>query len=109
MATMYLARDLKHEREVALKVLREGLPASMGVARFLREIKIAAQLQHPHILPLLDSDRNRTAADRDIVRAAALWRHALRRWSHPGAQFGHPVVDHLHARLVPVLAQHHEP
>ena len=55
MATVYLARDLKHEREVALKVLREDLSASIGAARFLREIKIAAQLQHPHILPLLDS------------------------------------------------------
>jgi tRNA A-37 threonylcarbamoyl transferase component Bud32 len=55
MATVYLARDLRHEREVAIKVLREDLSASLGSGRFLREIKIAAQLQHPHILPLLDS------------------------------------------------------
>jgi tRNA A-37 threonylcarbamoyl transferase component Bud32 len=55
MATVYLAQDLKHEREVAIKVLREDLSASLGAGRFLREIKIAAQLQHPHILPLLDS------------------------------------------------------
>jgi serine/threonine-protein kinase len=55
MATVYLAHDLKHEREVAIKVLREDLSASLGAGRFLREIKIAAQLQHPHILPLLDS------------------------------------------------------
>ncbi len=55
MATVYLARDLKHDREVAIKVLREDLSASLGAGRFLREIKIAAQLQHPHILPLLDS------------------------------------------------------
>ena len=55
MATVYLARDLKHDREVAIKVLREDLAASMGPARFLREIQIAAQLQHPNILPLLDS------------------------------------------------------
>ncbi|MES1259792.1 MAG: protein kinase, partial [Gemmatimonadota bacterium] len=55
MATVYLAQDLKHEREVAIKVLREDLSASLGSGRFLREIKIAAQLQHPHILPLLDS------------------------------------------------------
>ncbi len=55
MATVYLARDLKHDREVAIKVLREELSASLGSGRFLREIKIAAQLQHPHILPLLDS------------------------------------------------------
>src|SRR6476661_8915889 len=55
MATVYLAHDLKHEREVAIKVLREDLSASLGSGRFLREIRIAAQLQHPNILPLLDS------------------------------------------------------
>jgi serine/threonine-protein kinase len=55
MATVYLARDLRHERQVALKVLRPELAASMGPERFLREIKLAAQLQHPHILPLHDS------------------------------------------------------
>ena len=55
MATVYLAHDIKHEREVAIKVLREDLSVSLGAGRFLREIKIAAGLQHPHILPLLDS------------------------------------------------------
>ncbi len=55
MATVYLARDLKHEREVAIKVLRPDLAAAVGSERFLREIKITAQLNHPHILPLLDS------------------------------------------------------
>ena len=55
MATVYLAEDLRHHRKVAIKVLREDLAASMGSARFLREIEIAAQLQHPNILPLLDS------------------------------------------------------
>jgi serine/threonine-protein kinase len=55
MATVYLARDLRHERLVALKVLRPELAASLGPERFLREIKLAAQLQHPHILPLHDS------------------------------------------------------
>lgn len=55
MATVYLAEDLKHNRKVAIKVLREDLAASMGAPRFLREIQIAAQLQHPNILPLLDS------------------------------------------------------
>lgn len=55
MATVYLARDLKHERRVAVKVLRPELAASIGVDRFLREIKIAANLNHPHILPLHDS------------------------------------------------------
>ena len=55
MATVYLAEDLKHERHVALKVLMPELTASVGAARFLREIRIAAQLQHPNILPLIDS------------------------------------------------------
>jgi tRNA A-37 threonylcarbamoyl transferase component Bud32 len=55
MATVYLAEDLRHSRKVAIKVLREDLAASLGSGRFLREIQIAAQLQHPNILPLLDS------------------------------------------------------
>ncbi len=55
MATVYLARDLKHKRPVAVKVLRSDLAASMGPERFQREIEFAAQLQHPHILTVLDS------------------------------------------------------
>src|ERR1700758_4775042 len=55
MATVYLALDLKHHRRVAIKVLTPELAATLGPARFLREIEIAAQLQHPHILPLHDS------------------------------------------------------
>jgi serine/threonine-protein kinase len=55
MATLYLARDLKHQRAVVVKVLKPKLPAAVGPARFLREIRITAQLNHPHILPLLDS------------------------------------------------------
>ena len=55
MATVYLATDVKHSRKVAVKVLRPELAATLGPTRFLREIEIAAQLQHPHILPLLDS------------------------------------------------------
>jgi serine/threonine-protein kinase len=55
MATVYLARDLRHERQVAVKVLRPDLAVTLGPERFHREIKIAARLQHPHILPLLDS------------------------------------------------------
>jgi serine/threonine protein kinase/Tol biopolymer transport system component len=55
MATVYLARDLKHDRAVALKVLRAELSAILGAERFLREIRLTAGLQHPHILPLLDS------------------------------------------------------
>src|SRR3954463_7531403 len=55
MATVYLARDLKHDRLVAVKVLRPDLAAVLGGERFLREIRLTAQLQHPHILNLLDS------------------------------------------------------
>jgi len=55
MATVYLAHDLKHEREVALKVLRLELAAVLGPERFLAEIKITARLDHPHILTLIDS------------------------------------------------------
>jgi TolB-like protein len=55
MATVYLATDLKHERAVAVKVLKPELAAVLGADRFLREIKTTAQLTHPHILPLLDS------------------------------------------------------
>jgi TolB-like protein/tRNA A-37 threonylcarbamoyl transferase component Bud32 len=55
MATVYLAQDLKHHRRVAVKVLRPELAATLGPERFLREIEIAAQLHHPHILPLYDS------------------------------------------------------
>ena len=55
MATVYLAHDLKHDRDVALKVLRPELSAVMGAERFLAEIRTTAQLRHPHILPLFDS------------------------------------------------------
>ncbi len=55
MATVYLAQDLKHEREVAVKVLDPDLAQTLGAERFLREIKTAANLTHPHILPLHDS------------------------------------------------------
>ena len=55
MASVYLARDLRHDRPVALKVLRPELASALGPERFLREIRLTANLQHPHILPLLDS------------------------------------------------------
>ncbi len=55
MATVYLAHDLKHDRDVAIKVLHPDLGAAPGADRFLSEIKTTAKLQHPHILPLLDS------------------------------------------------------
>ena len=55
MATVYLAHDLKHERDVAIKVMKADLAESVGRERFLREIQLAARLSHPHILPLHDS------------------------------------------------------
>jgi TolB-like protein/tetratricopeptide (TPR) repeat protein/tRNA A-37 threonylcarbamoyl transferase component Bud32 len=55
MATVYLAEDTKHRRKVAVKVMRPELAATLGAERFLREVEIAAQLSHPHILPVHDS------------------------------------------------------
>jgi serine/threonine-protein kinase len=55
MATVYLATDMKHRRPVAVKVMRPELAATLGAERFLREVEIAAQLSHPHILPVHDS------------------------------------------------------
>ncbi len=60
MATVYLARDLKHDREVALKVLRPELAAVLGADRFLNEVRITARLDHPHILTLIDSGESDT-------------------------------------------------
>jgi len=54
MATIYLAQDLRHDRQVALKVLKPELAAVIGAERFLHEIKTTANQQHPHILPLFD-------------------------------------------------------
>src|SRR5262245_19944662 len=55
MATVYLARDLRHERLVALKVMKSEIVASVGADRFVKEIRTTAGLKHPHILPLFDS------------------------------------------------------
>jgi eukaryotic-like serine/threonine-protein kinase len=58
MATVYLASDLRHDRHVALKVLKPELAAVVGAERFLAEIRTTANLQHPHILPLFDSGQS---------------------------------------------------
>ena len=55
MATVYVAHDLRHDRQVALKVLKPELAAALGAQRFLKEIQVTANLQHAHILPLYDS------------------------------------------------------
>ncbi len=70
MAIVYRAHDLRHDRPVALKVLRPELAASLGAERFVREIRFAAQLQHPHILPVLDSGE---VPAEPGVAGAALW------------------------------------
>jgi hypothetical protein len=68
MATVYLAQDLKHDRKVALKVLKPELAAVLGAERFVVEIKTTAALQHPHILPLFDSGRAVVPPLRDAER-----------------------------------------
>ena len=55
MATVYLARDVRHDRKVAIKILHPELAAVLGPERFVTEMKVTANLQHPHILPLFDS------------------------------------------------------
>ena len=55
MATVYLAEDVKHNRHVAIKLMKQALVAAIGQDRFLREIEIAARLNHPHVVPLFDS------------------------------------------------------
>ncbi len=62
MATVWLAHDLKHDRQVAIKVLKPELAAVLGAERFVQEIKTTAALSHPHILPLFDSGLRRRAA-----------------------------------------------
>src|SRR6185312_1975674 len=63
MATVYLAHDLRHDRDVAIKVLHPDLGAALGSDRFLTEIRTTARLQHPHILPLLDSGATEDRGD----------------------------------------------
>ncbi len=67
MATVWLAQDLKHDRPVALKVLLPELAASLGAERFLREIHTAGRLQHPHILPVLDSGHTPTPGGPELL------------------------------------------
>ena len=76
MATVWLARDLRYDRLVALKVLRPELAVSLGAERFLREIMLAARLQHPHIVSVYDSGEIQTARPRG---ADPLVHHAVHR------------------------------
>src|SRR4029078_815569 len=76
MATVYVARDLRHHRQVALKVLKPALAAVLGAQRFLNEIEVTANLQHPHILGLYDSG---TANGSPFYLMPLAQRQALRR------------------------------
>jgi serine/threonine-protein kinase len=67
MATVYSAHDLKHNRSVAIKVLRPELAVALGTERFLREIQVAARLRHPHIIPLFDSGQIPATGDHAAV------------------------------------------
>src|SRR5206468_11601190 len=71
MAVVYLARDKKHDRSVAIKILHPEIVAGMGADRFLLEIRILARLQHPHILALLDSGATDEAPPRPAARPGA--------------------------------------
>ncbi|MEP6495357.1 MAG: protein kinase [bacterium] len=104
MATVYLADDLRHARKVAVKVLREDLSASIGAARFQQEIDIAARLQHPHILPLLDSGQ----ADRLLyyVMPFVEGRSLRERLNRDGALPAHDAVRIL-TGVVDALAYAH--
>ena len=81
MGTVYLALDRKHGRRVAIKVLPPDLASALGPERFLREIRIAAQLNHPHILPLHDSGAGRRMSSTTSCRT---WTGIAPRSAHAG-------------------------
>ncbi len=74
MATVYLAHDERHDRDIAIKVLHPDLGAAFGAERFLAEIKTTAKLQHPHVLPLLDSPRGEALMATAVARRAEMAR-----------------------------------
>ena len=77
MATVYLTADLRHDRKIAIKVLKPELAAVLGAERFVQEIKTTAALSHPHILPLFDSGE---AAGFLYYVAHSLARRTLAQW-----------------------------
>jgi eukaryotic-like serine/threonine-protein kinase len=80
MATVYLAHDLRHDRDVAIKVLKPELAAAIGAERFLREIRVAASLHHPNIVPLYDSGEADGRSRRgSTTRIAMAWSTATSR------------------------------
>jgi hypothetical protein len=78
MGIVFEARDLKHDRHVAIKILRPEIATSLGTDRFLREIRIEAGLNHPHILPVYDSGEAAASQTAAVTAAAASWAPAPR-------------------------------
>jgi eukaryotic-like serine/threonine-protein kinase len=104
MATVYLAHDLKHDRHVALKVLRPELITVIGDERFLREVRLTAGLAHPHILPVLDSG---DAAGRLWYTAPYIPGGSLRDRLDHEAQLGIPEALRIAEQVAGALAHAH--
>jgi len=105
MATVYLARELRHRRPVALKVLRESVGAELGAERFLREIDTAARLQHPHILPVFDSGQ---AAGRLWFTMPYVEGETLRQRLEHGPALGIPEALRIARQAAQALAYAHQ-
>jgi len=105
MATVYLALDVKHDREVALKVLKPEIAEGLARERFLREIRIAGQLQHPNIVPLFDSGE---ADGRLYFVMAHIQGETLRERLTREKRFEIPEVVHLLREVAGALAYAHE-
>ena len=93
MATVYLARDTKHGREVAIKVIHPALAVAIGTERFLREIQLAGQLQHPHLVGLIDSGETEEVAPRPFYVMPLVEGESLRARLEREGQL--PVADAL--------------
>src|SRR5436309_8934494 len=107
MATVYLAHDVKHHREVALKVLRPELAAALGPDRFLREVEIAARLNHPHILALYDSGETNGFLFYVMPSVAGeSLRHRLEREKQLPIEEALAITRHVAAALGHAHAQH---
>ena len=107
MATVYLAHDVKHHREVALKVLRPELAAALGPDRFLREVEIAARLNHPHILALYDSGETNGFLFYVMPYVAGeSLRHRLEREKQLPIEEALAITRHVAAALGHAHAQH---
>jgi len=105
MATVYLAQDLKHDREVALKVLRPEISEGLARERFIREIRIAGRLQHPNIVPLFDSG---VADERLYYVMAHIEGETLRDRLTREGRFEVSVIQHFLREIAGALAYAHE-